>query len=130
MHQTTNTIDQYGEGKLYGKNVTKRRQNLSVSPFDICNSSMINGHFTYHMKNVVFRPQQVKPHVCALIALLIIYSKRTEPNNRTTYQFIARCQIRQQQQQQKTEWIELVSKMKNMWWLRPNVSKRRKLLNG
>lgn len=41
-------------------------QNISISPhIDRCNSLMINGYFTYRVKNVVAQPQQVKPHVCA-----------------------------------------------------------------
>lgn len=71
--------------------------NVSVSPFDICNSSMINGHFTYRVKNVVFQPQQVKPHVCAFdhITHNPFKPNGSQPNNQTTYQFIVLCQIRQ-----------------------------------
>lgn len=36
---------------------TKPKQDtISVSPFDTRNSSMINGHSTYHVKNVVVSP--------------------------------------------------------------------------
>lgn len=80
-----------------------------VSPFDMYNSSMINGHFTYLVKNVVSRPQQVKPHACALIALLIIYLSWMEPNNQTTYQFIVLCQFRQRKM------VSAVEADKNGW---------------
>lgn len=65
--------------------------------FDICNSSMINGHFTYRVKNVVFQPQQVKPHVCAFdhITHNPFEANGSQPNNQTTYQFIVLCQTRQ-----------------------------------
>lgn len=93
------------------------KKNPSVSPFDRrYSSTMINGQFTYHVKNEVSPTATSYKTACKRIDRIIhdLFKTNEESNNQTPYQFIVLLLIRQRNCSincdHPVEWME----MKNM----------------